>query len=306
MTESEQTALFTRKGELGSVLSKQEPYLVQICGGESGRMYKLPDQAIKIGRSPQCQIIPDDTHVSRCHAEIFRREGGEIWIRDLGSANGVFVNGVKVTEQALTNGDKILIGSTLYFKFVYQDGVEQAYQENLYRAAHVDSLTQLFNRKYFLETLAKEMATCRRIHLPLGLLLIDIDRFKQINDRHGHIAGDLVLETVGQTLNGNLRAEDVASRYGGEEFAVLLKDTTPEQVKAIAERLRKKVESLRIIYREQAIPVTVSIGAANLDQASSSTLEDFLQLADDQLYRAKATGRNRTEIQANSKPGTAS
>jgi diguanylate cyclase (GGDEF)-like protein len=290
---SEKTMIITEKVELGEHVTSMEPYLIQISGRETGQMHNLTGRTVKIGRDPAAEIPVDDPHVSRNHAEIVYESPDRIVIRDVGSTNGVFVNGTRISEQALVDGDKVLIGTRLYFKFAFQDGVEQSYQQNLFRAANIDALTQLYNKKYFMDALSKEFSFSRRNKTPMSLLMIDIDYFKKINDTFGHMAGDLVLKHVGQYLLKNLRHENIACRYGGEEFAVVLRNTPGDQAALIGERIRAALETEPIDFRGNELRVTISVGAATSLGEDYETIEDFIQAADRNLYEAKAGGRNR-------------
>ncbi|MCB0416313.1 MAG: GGDEF domain-containing protein [Bdellovibrionaceae bacterium] len=290
----DRTIVVTEKVRLDDNGSTYEPYLIQISGRETGQMYNLKGRNVKLGRDPSCQIPLDDPHVSRNHAEIIWRNGSDLVIRDVGSTNGIFVNGKKVQEQVLLDGDKILIGTRLYFKFVYQDSVDQSYQQNLFRAANIDGLTQLYNKKYFVDVLSKEFSFSKRNKTPLSLLMIDVDHFKKINDTHGHIAGDLVLKHIGQYLHKSLRLENIACRYGGEEFAIILRNVDATTAMQIAERVRLNVEKQPVTYRNENIFITISLGVATFENGNFETIEDFIRTADECLYAAKQGGRNRT------------
>ena len=290
--------VITEKAELKTIAPKHEPYLIQISGRETGQMHPLKGRRVRIGREPQCEIVLDDPHISRNHAEVQSFDDGKIVLRDLGSTNGIFVNGVRVQEQQLQDGDKILIGTRMYFKFEYQDAQDTSYQQNLFRAANIDNLTQLYNKKYFIDTLSKEFSFSRRNRQPLSLMMIDIDHFKKVNDTHGHVAGDHVLRSLGTYLLKHLRLENIGARYGGEEFAVILRNVASPLAFTIAERLRKAIEADPIQYRSKAIPITISVGIATFENGNFQTLEDLIQKADECLYEAKAAGRNRTMAKA--------
>ena len=293
----DKTVIITEKSDLRELSSTYEPYLIQISGRETGQMFNLSGgHHFKIGRDASCSIILDDPHISRYHADILTLENGDIVLKDTGSTNGVFVNGKKVKEHVLRDGDKLLIGTRLYFKFCYQDSVEQNYQQNLFRAANIDGLTQLYNKKYFLDVLSKEFSFSRRNSYPLSLLMIDIDFFKKINDTFGHMAGDLVLKSVGQYLQKHIRLENVTCRYGGEEFAVILRNVGTELAYTIAERVRKGVEAESVLFRGKTIQITISIGIATMENDAFNTYEDLIQKADEHLYRAKEGGRNQTVL----------
>ncbi|MBI4587653.1 MAG: sensor domain-containing diguanylate cyclase [Candidatus Rokubacteria bacterium] len=160
-----------------------------------------------------------------------------------------------------------------------------------------DALTGLFNRRYFEETLEREVRRALRYKLPVSLLMADIDHFKIYNDTHGHHQGDLVLKEVAARLTENTRQVDVVSRYGGEELVVVLPMTTKTHARLVAEKLRRSVEETKI-PGEEVLPggrLTISLGlAAYPEDASNPTA--LIQAADAALYTAKRKGRNRTEI----------
>jgi diguanylate cyclase (GGDEF)-like protein len=156
--------------------------------------------------------------------------------------------------------------------------------------ASTDALTGLPNRRYFDEICAL-LAQRRRAEDAVGVLMIDIDRFKGLNDRHGHVVGDQVLRAVGEAIVGAVREDDVPARYGGEEFAVLLKNPTPGMAVEIGERVRTAVAALDLA--EWGVPaVSVSVGAA-VAASADDRIEDTIEAADQALYRAKRRGRDR-------------
>ncbi len=156
-----------------------------------------------------------------------------------------------------------------------------------------DPLTGLFNRRYLEENLQRELQRCERRGLPLSLLMIDVDHFKQFNDSHGHAAGDAVLAHVGRTMQTLIRSEDVACRYGGEEYTVVLPETDVGVAIERAEAIRAAVASTTLVHLRRTLgPVTVSIGVATVPD-DGTTPEVLFELADASLYRAKAEGRDR-------------
>ena len=166
----------------------------------------------------------------------------------------------------------------------------------LAQLAITDGLTGLFNHRYFHERLAKEVERSNRTGLPLSLLMIDVDHFKHYNDLNGHPAGDTVLRTVAQILTDGRRLNDAVSRYGGEEFTVLLVDTPAEAATQVAEQLRRRVEQEPFVNGE-AQPgrrLTISLGVACYPD-HALTAEDLVSAADTALYAAKHGGRNRVE-----------
>lgn len=167
----------------------------------------------------------------------------------------------------------------------------------LERDAATDALTGAFNRRYMDRRLSEELASARRYGKPLSILMLDIDHFKQINDRYGHLAGDQVLAGLARAVAGELRETDILTRYGGEEFLVMAPHTPLPGATNLAERVRKRIEFHEFSLPHQpggiqVIRVTVSIGVASADGAPM-TKEMLVHAADANLLRAKQEGRNR-------------
>jgi diguanylate cyclase (GGDEF)-like protein len=174
----------------------------------------------------------------------------------------------------------------------------------LYELATRDDLTRLFNRRHWMYRLDDCLRLAQRHGQPTSVLLLDVDHFKKINDRHGHLVGDRVLAALGKKLNEKLRKTDLAGRYGGEEFAVVLPLTDQEGAKIIAERVREGASEVVVLDEGNHVPITVSIGVATLtvnspvsfhfsDDQLFDIRQNILQSADEALYRAKNQGRNR-------------
>ena len=159
-----------------------------------------------------------------------------------------------------------------------------------------DELTGLTNRRSILDTLEQQLAMARRSGQPLSLLMLDLDHFKRVNDSFGHLAGDEVLRQVAAGICSRLRAQDIAGRYGGEEFVVILPATTVEGAVQLAEELRKSIGAERIEIGEgHAITITISIGVYGGIPAAGQRVEDLIGGADQALYQAKESGRDRVE-----------
>lgn len=169
-------------------------------------------------------------------------------------------------------------------------------QEQVHRLAFYDSLTRLANRRLFNDRLGQALARARREHSGLGLLFIDLDNFKPVNDQHGHEAGDGVLQAVAQRINSCVRASDTAARIGGDEFVVLLPDLqTLQDALAVAEKIRQNVQLPCLTDKQASVIVTTSIGVATYPLHGTSE-DALLRLGDAAMYRAKNTGGNRVEI----------
>ena len=169
--------------------------------------------------------------------------------------------------------------------------------ELLLELSNTDHLTGLFNRRYMMEALDKELHRSIRKCGTLSLIMLDIDHFKQVNDTFGHLQGDIVLQKVALQLQKELRSYDCAARYGGEEFVAILPDSSLKEAIFVADRIRLAVKSTPFSGPLAELSLTVSLGVATFYQKHSSTVDEFIKLADDAMYRAKANGRNRVEFQ---------
>jgi diguanylate cyclase (GGDEF)-like protein len=166
----------------------------------------------------------------------------------------------------------------------------------LYSLANVDGLTGLYCRRYFDQRLAEEIERARRFGAGFSLLLLDLDDFKLINDTFGHPAGDRVLREAAAIAASQLRGVDLAARFGGEEFAYLLPRTSLADAHAVAERIREALATHSVVEGGRRVRLSASIGVAAFSEAGSDTLADLLGRADAALYRAKAAGKNRVEV----------
>ena len=201
------------------------------------------------------------------------------------------------------DGDVNHIGIIIYDvtdSAVNSSELEQA-NRALQTLSRTDHLTQLHNRGYWEERMAEEFHRAIRTNQPCSLILFDIDYFKGINDEFGHQAGDEVIKITADQIRQKVRSTDIPGRYGGEEFGVILIDTTAESARFLAERLRKSIDSLVIGYDGCEIEYTVSLGVAELHAGMNDYLEWF-EAADQALYRAKDMGRNLVAIYGDDTP----
>lgn len=257
-----------------------------------GKRFMLDDQApaVSVGRGTDNVVVLAAEGVSRRHAR-FERRDNHWFITDLNSTNGTYVNDEPVTEHRLRRGDHIKIGDSI-FKFLSGSDVEAAYHEEIYRMTIVDGLTQAYNRRYFFESLDREISRARRYHRPLGLVMLDIDHFSRVNNTYGHLAGDYVLREVSNLVRARIRRDEIFARYGGEEFGIILPETDGRGTRHVAESIRGIIASHHFHFEREQIAVTASLGVAELDD-SIAVPEAFIQIADERLYRAKHGGRNR-------------
>ncbi|MDO8312712.1 MAG: GGDEF domain-containing protein, partial [Sideroxyarcus sp.] len=236
----------------------------------------------------------NDTRISRHHVTL-HTHGDQVAIEDLGSTNGTYVNGHRIKGMTpMKDNDKIQLSSNTIFKFAWQDNTENIFHKELYKMAVLDPTTALYNKRYFMERFAEELSLARRSKAPLSMLIMDLDFFKKVNDTYGHLAGDLVLQQMGQLLKRMTRHEDVVARYGGEEFIVMLRGSDEASSYHTAERIRREVENFVFEFEGKRIPVTISIGLCSLDSTSEDvSTESMIKTADERLYHSKQNGRNR-------------
>jgi diguanylate cyclase (GGDEF)-like protein/PAS domain S-box-containing protein len=192
----------------------------------------------------------------------------------------------KRSEIELQKANKLLRIHTREIEDLHAELKEQAIR---------DPLTGLFNRRYLEETMNREFARASREGFPIGFVMIDIDHFKQVNDAHGHKAGDLILQALGNLLLGRIRAEDLVCRYGGEEFLIILTQAGKEITAERAEQWRTDFEALKTAYGEKVLQTTISLGVA-VYPGDGVTAEAVIHAADQAMYRAKTLGRNRVVL----------
>ncbi len=270
------------------------PVLVVISGKPLGKSFFLSKEMMTMGRDLNADISLGETSISRRHTEFHVVPDG-IKCKDLGSTNGTFVNDMKIDEKMLEDGDLIRCGNTI-LKFLKEGKIENIHYGKMYDLATVDDMTGALNKKAIMDVIREEFGRSQSKGTPLTLLMFDIDHFKQTNDRFGHLAGDYVLkETCNLIKNKMIRQKDALGRYGGEEFALVLRETPLQIGVDVAERIRSTIERYQYTFDEKQIPVTISIGVVTLDSTSKSH-EELIALADRALYDAKNQGRNRVSV----------
>ncbi len=298
-TQSQEQTSWTQSTIMESELDGAEQferylYLVVIKGKDMGRRFLLSSRRMSMGRSTEADISIYDERISRIHCSIIR-QGSSVIVEDHGSTNGTLVNGKKIEKAEVPIDAVIQIGRT-EMKFSLKTNSELAFEEQLRRDATIDGLTGTLNRKHFMERALEELEYAARSNLPIGLLMIDIDLFKDVNDTHGHPAGDYILIQMTSLIEREKRRPDLFGRYGGEEFILLTRGIDSlENCRRFCERLRQKVESYHFRFDETDIPITVSIGYCFKIVSALDSLDDFIENADRALYRAKNSGRNRVD-----------
>lgn len=267
------------------------------------RMFQLyavkPEEFSGLYRAWTSRVHPEDLEEAEASLGKLLTEGGD-WSHEF---RVLLPEGGSGYIRAAARAHKDNSGKVISIIGINQDITEQRLAEQeLVRLATKDSLTGLFSRGHFMELGTRAVDRARRYDEPLAVIMFDADRFKTVNDTHGHDVGDMVLKAIGRAAARALRDVDVVGRIGGEEFAAVLPQATREQAMLAAERLRAEIAATRIeVDAETVLSVTVSLGVCAMDTAqgatvgTTGTLDELLKGADTALYRAKQNGRDRVE-----------
>ncbi len=255
-----------------------------------GTRHLLGNETIVLGRGDDCDITVVDHSVSRRHVRFDLDIDGYL-VTDLDSTNGSFVNDTPARRTPLADGDYVRVGNCLY-RFLAGGNVEAEYHEELYRLAILDALTGLYNKRYLLDYLQREIDRSARYSRPLALILFDIDHFKSINDTMGHLAGDLTLRELAGRLRSEICKDDLLARYGGEEFVAVLTEADQATAAALSDQLRRTVKRQPFIFEGREYEVTISLGVASIQGNDVVSPLELIKRADERLYQAKRDGRD--------------
>lgn len=289
----------TFKGKMREA-GEAPPAVVILVGpqGYVGKQWLLTKPDLTIGRSVESDLYISDGSLSRAHAK-FVVAGSDVSIMDLGSTNKTLVNGVPLppmTLKRLANNDQIKTGNVI-FKYLEQGSLEAATNQHVFDRAQKDALTGAFSKGALLEKGPEVIKRAEVLTEPLSVITFDIDHFKKINDSYGHPGGDYVLKELGLLMQMKLvRSNDYFSRYGGEEFVLILQATPIKTANEVAERIRLTVENHPFVFDTKKIKVTISIGVA--EKVPTDNWDSLYNRADKALYQSKQSGRNKVTVAA--------
>jgi diguanylate cyclase (GGDEF)-like protein len=275
-----------------AVKAPHRPVLVVISGNDMG-LRKAVDRSVLIGRDPACDLVLTDGLVSSRHALIEDR--GDSWaLVDLGSTNGTSVNGEKGKEFVLSRNDKIAFGRTVA-RFEMQDPMEQEYDQLVEKLLNVDDLSGLLVRRKFDADLKIAIDQSQIQKAPLGLLMMDLDGIKKINDTHGHLFGAYVIGESGRLIGAIVEGRGFATRFGGDEYIAALPGHDVAATRAVGEQIRAAIAEHK--YEREGIPLRpgISVGVAAFPE-NAADAETLFQRADEALYRAKRGGKNQVSL----------
>jgi|GEM_PF-119357 len=281
--------------------SHRSPYFIVIGGGTPGAILPLSPEGTSLGRFPENQLQILESSISRRHAHFHVDKRGRSMLTDLGTTNGTFVNGEPLPPRIpreIKDNDLIQFGSALMVKFVWLDQYEYTFHQDMYRRAVRDPLTGLYKRDHFIEQM--NMLIMRNTNRQIGTaaMVLDLDFFKRINDTYLHQVGDRVLRAVAEVLESEVVQEELAGRYGGEEFVFALPAVDLNEAYQRAERIRLKIADLLFQVPGQTrhpvqFRVTTSIGVSFAAFGERQTSAGLIADADQCLLIAKRQGRNR-------------
>lgn len=290
----------------GRLARERRPALIFMRGELLAAPIPLDRDEVILGRALEADVRLNDARASRLHARITTERHPltkvtRYRIADLNSTNGTLLNGQPLLEDAfLQEGDKVTIGEHL-LRFELLDEIDHEFQRHIHRLLAHDELTGLLTSKSFFSELRREAARAESENRQFCVLMMDLDHFKEVNDKHGHLVGSQTIEEVGTCIMQALRVGDVAARFGGEEFAAFLLNADCAQGMIAAERVRAAIEAHVFSATRRgssesarALHITISIGIATFPDNSRDPI-GLVELADTALYRAKHMGRNRVE-----------
>jgi diguanylate cyclase (GGDEF)-like protein/uncharacterized protein (TIGR02996 family) len=266
-------------------------YLVILSSGDAStvgqhHVLEAASAPVTVGRGEHNAIVLGGDSASRSHGRFEKRTDGW-WVVDNGSTNGTYVNGQQKQDAPLSDGDRVRIGDTL-LKVVDAPPLV----ESTHSPSELDGLTGLHKRHQFVDLLDRELQTAKIYGQPLSLVLLDIDRFKRINDAYGHLAGDHLLRELVQRLRAHVPAGAVLARHAGDRFALLLPGTDPERAAALAEQIRTDVAAHTSTVDGHSLSLTLSVGIAQASEANC-TVDRLLAAADERLFAAKLASRRQ-------------
>jgi diguanylate cyclase (GGDEF)-like protein len=255
------------------------------------KLVRISQPKTRIGRDAASDIFCNDNSISRNHAVVIRTETG-FEIEDQQSTNGTFVDGVLTTRGNLADGCNIQVGNHI-FKFLAGESIESQYHETVYSMMTKDGLTGVFNKRYLTDAASHEFDRSSKHNRTYSIVMMDIDFFKKFNDTYGHLAGDEVLQEFARRVQSHCCKDSIFGRFGGEEFAVVLAETDLQTAVDFAEQLREIISSTPFACCVGNLEVTASFGVAQYCGERHETFISIIEEADQHLYKAKQSGRNR-------------
>jgi two-component system cell cycle response regulator len=273
---------------------RKQAALVVLQGSESEiGTHVMLDRPVTLGRDPKTELPLQDEGISRRHCSIaFDKEKGSFFIEDLGSTNGTLLNGKKlVGQKRLEAGDRIYLGACVV-KFTFSDALEVGYHAQMDVLVGTDDLTGLIAKRRFDAAYVRAVDEARRMKGPIAVMMLDLDGLKMINDTHGHPVGAHTIAEAGKLIGQLVAQHGAACRFGGDEFAAFFPGSDKRAGMKLGETIRAAVACHRFEKDGVVVRPTISIGVSAFPD-DGQTADVLLRRADEALYRAKKTGRDR-------------
>jgi len=268
------------------------PCIVHFSGRLTGVTYWLSsDKELIIGRAPEADVCIQDRRVSQRHARVIVSPEGAVYVEDLGSTNGTYVNGKKVTRCELHEGDKVHVSRHYILKFYYEENVPPEVTGRSGADATRDALTGVYARQYLLTRIDEDFVQARKQNEDLALLIFSVDGFAKINETHGRDTGDMVLREVAKVVSSIPHREAVLARYENDAFALFLRNLSEGGTVVLAQRIRRAVRDHDFTREGKKIPVTVSLGIGMLTKNMNNPM-DLIREVQTYLDKAKKAGRD--------------
>lgn len=288
----------------------EDVVFLALRGPDQGTRFLVKPPGGIVGRETGGAIQSRDPNISRRHALLEFSSDGRVLLTDLGSKNGVFVNGVQITRAELFDGNHVQLSNDSVFRVRFQDPEETELMESLSVSILRDPLTGLPNRRYVSDRLAQELAWAHRFGRAVSVALVDVDDTKKVMDADGQAGAERLVKQIAQLVQKGTRAYDVVARYGSDELMLLMRDTGLEEASAILERIRKAVAKRTFDTGDIPIRATITVGLAAYEPAGppkgknkkepfdGELIHQLLDRADSALFRGKDAGKNRVALYA--------
>ncbi len=275
------------------ITEDEQSHLVVLQGPSFGDVYYLDEEPLVLGSNPfRADIVVRDIEVEPEHAEISSTTDGEYTLKDLGTGEPTIVNEEAVEDkQTLSCGDRIRLGDSV-LEFIEQDPIKEEFHRKIQRLINQDYLTGLLAKNRFDEKFEQSLEICEDEGYPLSVLMADIDNLKKINDTYGHLLGEFVVGEIGRIIQKTLPSEELyATRFGGDEYQVILPRLTKREAMEVAEEIRHRVEEYAFEREGVCANPTISLGVASYPEDGTAR-ETLTEAADNALYRAKHASGN--------------
>ncbi|MFK7885974.1 MAG: diguanylate cyclase [Gammaproteobacteria bacterium] len=283
--------MITHVGDLANVEGTSAPYLSIVHPRDAIISFELNENGLTLGRGMECDVQLPAAAISRRHCKV-SCVGQSIVVEDLASTNGTYLDNQRVDRAFITPSNQLRIGPFL-LKLEYKGFMEIRAQNQLLEAARIDAVTGISNRGWFVAQSARLLAGMKDPANSLTAVMVDIDRFKNVNDQFGHAAGDAVLAGVARILEQEKHDNHLLGRFGGEEFVMMMPDIDHQEAFILCDRAREQIAKANFKFEGLSLSVNVSVGMATRTQGEIVSLDGLISEADAAMYRAKRLGRNR-------------